>query len=240
MSGNFKTQSTLHCAVIMDGNGRWATERGLPRLEGHLAGADALRRTVEAAVTLPIDTLTLYAFSSDNWLRPADEVAALMRLFVQYLEEETTRCTEEGVRLAVIGRRDRFEHDVVRAIEQAEKATEEGENLLLRLGIDYSARDAIVAAAAAAPRTREEFGVALAGAIHSPLVRDVDLLIRTGREKRLSDFLLWECAYAELFFLDCMWPEFTAANLRDCVATFRNRERRFGALPAVAQEVAHA
>jgi undecaprenyl diphosphate synthase len=208
-------QSTsLHVAIIMDGNGRWATRRGLPRGAGHRAGAEAVRRAVAAAPDLGITALTLYAFSADNWKRPAGEVAILMRLFARYLHAEVAPLAERGVRLTLIGRRDRLPAPLVSAIERAQDATAGGTRLDLRLAVDYSARAAI----------RE-------GAV----VPDVDLLIRTGGEQRLSDFLLWECAYAELWFTDRMWPDFSAADLACATADFQTRERRFGALPAPAR-----
>jgi undecaprenyl diphosphate synthase len=234
--------SGLHAAIIMDGNGRWAVARGKSRTAGHLAGADAVRRTVEAAPELGIDILTLYAFSSDNWRRPPEEVGALMRLLRRYLMAETGRCVENGVRVQVIGRRDRLASSLVREIESAERATARGDKLWLRIAVDYSARDAILAAATLLPRqlrelSREEFSRLVSG---SPEQRthDVDLLIRTGGEKRLSDFLLWECAYAELIFTDRMWPDFGAADLEEAVREFRRRERRFGTVAAAEQAAA--
>jgi undecaprenyl diphosphate synthase len=216
----------------MDGNGRWATARGLPRVAGHRAGARAVRKVVEAAPGLGITTLTLYAFSSDNWQRPPREVGALMRLFRSYLASETAKLVENGVRLTVIGRRDRLPDVLARAIAGAEEATAGGGRLHLRLAIDYSARDALLRAAAlAAGREveRGEFagllGAAAGAAEPAP---DVDLLIRSGGEQRLSDFLLWECAYAELYFTPRPWPDFDAAALADAVAEFHHRERRFG------------
>ncbi|MGH9458776.1 MAG: di-trans,poly-cis-decaprenylcistransferase [Thermoanaerobaculia bacterium] len=226
--------SPLHAAIIMDGNGRWAEARGWPRRRGHRAGADAVRRAVEAAPDLGIGTLTLYAFSSDNWRRPPREVAALLALFRRFLRTELARCRREGVRLGVIGRRDRLPVDLVRAIEHAEEATRNGTRIHIRLAVDYSARDAIVRAAAAASGTglsREAFRRLLARVHHAdPATPDVDLLIRTGREQRLSDFLLWESAYAELVFTDRLWPDFTGDDLREAVETFHRRERRFGAV----------
>jgi undecaprenyl diphosphate synthase len=200
----------LHAAIIMDGNGRWATMRGLPRIAGHRAGADAVRRTVEAAPDLGVGILTLYAFSSDNWRRPPTEVSALMELLDIYLRKETRRCLENGVRLEVIGRRDRLDPRLVKVIERTEAATAAGTTLRLRVAIDYSAREAI-----------------LGGKIGP----DVDLLIRTGGEQRLSDFLLWECAYAELIFSRRMWPDFDAHDLASAVREFQTRDRRFGAVP---------
>jgi undecaprenyl diphosphate synthase len=219
----------LHAAIIMDGNGRWATARGLPRVAGHRSGADALRRIVEAAPDLGIGTLTVYAFSSDNWRRPRTEVSALMKLFHTYLRRERDKCVENGVRLSVIGRRDRLPALVLPAIEEAEAATRSGRRLHLRLAVDYSSRDAILTAARQlrGNATRDDLSTALGGP-------DVDLVIRTGGEKRLSDFLLWEAAYAELIFTPVMWPDFGASDLAAAVEEFHSRERRFGAVPKAA------
>ena len=224
-----RTSTGLHAAIIMDGNGRWANARGLPRIAGHRAGAEALRRTLEAAPGLGIGTLTVYAFSSDNWRRPATEVSALMKMFYSYLRRERDRCLENGVRVSVIGRRDRLPRMLLPAIESAEKATAGGKKLHLRIAVDYSSRDAILRAARKlrSGASREDFAAALG----SP---DVDLLIRTGGEKRLSDFLLWECAYAELVFTPVMWPDFAASDLAAAVSEFHSRERRFGSIPKVA------
>lgn len=233
----------LHVAIIMDGNGRWAEERGWPRTRGHRAGADAVRRVVEASPHLGITTLTLYAFSADNWRRPAEEVGILMTLFRRFLESEIETCRREGVRLGVIGRRDRLSPALVRVIERAESATAGGDVLDLRLAVDYSARDAIAGAAAlhhGTAASRDTFRELLARAQHGdPRTPDVDLLIRTGREQRLSDFLLWESAYAELVFTDVLWPDFAGDDLRAAVETFRTRDRRFGglSLPSVAEAV---
>jgi undecaprenyl diphosphate synthase len=221
---------TLHVAIIMDGNGRWATERGLSRHAGHRAGADAVRRVVEAAPSAGIGLLTLYAFSSDNWNRPRREVDALMTLLQRFLATETARCVSSGVSLNVIGRRDRLSPSLVRLIESSEAATAGCEKLRLRLAIDYSARDAI-ARATCAKCSERTFRHRLSLAIHADsLIEDVDLLIRTGREKRLSDFLLFEAAYAELHFSDRLWPDFDASDLAGAVTDYRTRERRFGAV----------
>ena len=224
----------LHAAIIMDGNGRWATRRGLPRAAGHRTGVEAIRRTAEACPDLGIGTLTLYAFSSDNWQRPADEVGGLMRLLRVYLRNETARLARTGTRLSVVGRRDRLPAGIPEAIERAEAATAAGTKLHLRIAVDYSARDAIMAAAARLAGetvSREVFGRQVAGAmLGSPV--DVDLLIRTGGEKRLSDFMLWEAAYAELHFTERMWPDFGADDLAAAMAEFTRRDRRFGALSA--------
>lgn len=230
----------LHVAVIMDGNGRWAKARGLPRTAGHREGAKAVRRTVEAAVELGIETLTLYAFSADNWQRPREEVAALMRLLESYLKKETERCIENGVLLNVIGRRDRLDPRIVRSIERSEARTRGGRNLHLRIAIDYSAREAISAAAARFENSKDlspqHFSYLLNRAIHSePAAADVDLLIRTSGEQRLSDFLLWECAYAELYFTAQLWPEFGKEDLEIALVEYQRRERRFGRVPGAAQ-----
>jgi undecaprenyl diphosphate synthase len=222
----------------MDGNGRWATTRGLPRSAGHEAGVKAIRHLLEAAPEQDIDTLTLYAFSSDNWNRPQAEVNALMGLLRNYLSRETARLAENGVRLTVIGRRDRLPSGLPEALAHAEAATADGTKLHLRVALDYSARDAILRAAAQATPgdlTREGFARLITGDDAS---RDVDLLIRTGGEQRLSDFLLWECAYAELYFTPRMWPDFSAEDLAEAVGSFHQRERRFGRAPASASAAA--
>jgi len=228
----------LHVAIIMDGNGRWAVARGLPRIAGHRHGALAVRRAVEAAPGLGIRTLTLYAFSSDNWRRPPEEVSALMRLLLEYLRKETEECIEKGVRISLIGRRDRLARPLSESVEEAERATANGRRLHLRIAVDYSARDAILQAARSLPAgdvDREEFARLLAEACNAPAPSpDVDLLIRTGGEQRLSDFLLWEAAYAELHFTRRMWPEFQASDLEAAVRDYHGRERRFGAVPEAA------
>ena len=228
-----RTDGRLHVAIIMDGNGRWAVQRGRPRPAGHRAGARAVRRVVEAAPTFGITDLTLYAFSSDNWARPAVEVSALLRLLAEYLRRETPKLAAEGVRLGVIGRRDRLPLPLRHAIGQAEAVTSAGARLRLRVAIDYSARDALVGAAnrlaAKGYATRAGLARALAEELDAgEPVPDVDLLIRTAGEQRLSDFLLWECAYAELYFTSRLWPDFGALDLAAALADFLARERRFG------------
>lgn len=229
-----------HIACIMDGNGRWATHRGQPRVAGHLAGARVARSLVELARNRGIGVLTLYAFSADNWRRPRREVSALMRLFRRYLLSETEQCVANGVRLTILGRRDRLSPELVHTIEGAERATADGTRLHLRVAVDYSARDAILRAAAAAraPQdfTREGFERLLAAVDHSPDTPPVDLLIRTGGEQRLSDFLLWECAYAEFVFVPTYWPEFDAASLDEALQEFARRKRRFGGVEADARD----
>ncbi|MCA6112320.1 di-trans,poly-cis-decaprenylcistransferase [Bradyrhizobium cenepequi] len=229
--------SKLHVGIIMDGNGRWATRRGLSRLRGHEAGVEAIRRVVEAAPSQGIGTLTLYAFSSDNWRRPKVEVTALMGLLRFYLANEVQALVRNGVRLTVIGRRDRLPNGIAAAIARAEAETADGDALHLRIAIDYSARDAILNAATQVAGfdklTRETFSELVTGEQN---LRDVDLIIRTSGEKRLSDFLLWEGAYAELHFTDRMWPEFDMDDLAEALASFHRRERRFGGLQPVALE----
>jgi undecaprenyl diphosphate synthase len=213
----------------------------MTRAAGHRQGAEAVRRAVEAAPGLGIGTLTLYAFSSDNWRRPPREVAALMRLFRSYLRGETDRLIENGVRLTMIGRRDRLPAALRTAMEEAEHRTRAGSRLHLRLAIDYSARDSIIRAAQLAgdgiSHTRDSFAELIARACSQEAgerTPDVDLLVRTGGERRLSDFLLWECAYAELYFTDIMWPDFDADALAEAVCDFGSRERRFGGLSVAA------
>jgi undecaprenyl diphosphate synthase len=234
-----KLASKLHVGIIMDGNGRWATRRGLSRLRGHEAGVEAIRRIVEAAPDQDVGTLTLYAFSSDNWRRPKTEVAGLMALLRFYLASEIESLVRNGVRLTVIGRRDRLPDGIASAIGKAEAATAGGEVLHLRIAIDYSARDAILNAAVKlatiSEPTREKFSELVTGEAG---LRDVDLIIRTSGEQRLSDFLLWEGAYAELHFTKRMWPEFDGSDLAEALASFQGRERRFGGLQSLPLEPA--
>jgi len=233
----------IHVGIIMDGNGRWANARGWQRVAGHRAGAKSVRKIVEAAPDLGIGTLTLYAFSADNWKRPRPEVTALMHLFSEYLQKEVAELAANGVKLRAIGRRDRLNKSLVHEIEIAERETEGGDRMLLRLAVDYSAREAIVNAASLAalryaagtlngdavqPLTAEDFRRELATAICADSVPDLDLLIRTGGEQRISDFLLWEAAYAEFIFTPRMWPDFDGADLAAAVAEFHRRDRRFG------------
>jgi undecaprenyl diphosphate synthase len=226
----------FHVAIVMDGNGRWATARGMRRAEGHRRGAQAVRRTVRAAPSLGITTLTLFAFSSDNWKRPQQEVGTLLHLFGGYLRSEQVELRQNGVRLSVIGRRDRLPEALIAAIEACEAATARASRLHLRLAIDYSARGAILRAAgslaAEGKPSVDTFRKRLGSACGTDTAPDVDLLIRTGGEYRLSDFLLWESAYAELYFLPRMWPDFEVSDLAAAVAEFHSRQRRFGALPA--------
>ena len=224
----------LHVAIISDGNGRWATSRGLPRSAGHRAGAEAARRVIEAAPQLGIHTLTLFALSSANWKRPAPEVNAILRLLHEYLFAETTHCIDEGVRLSIIGRRDRLPATLRQTIADSEAATARGTRMHLRLAVDYSGREAIYHAACrfykVTELSSESFSNVLAEVLRGGSM-EVDLLIRTGGEQRLSDFLLWECAFAELVFMQKRWPDFARADLEAAVVEFLKRERTRGALP---------
>jgi undecaprenyl diphosphate synthase len=225
----------MHVAIIMDGNGRWATNRGLPRSAGHVQGAKAVSATVEAAARAGIDILTLYAFSADNWKRPRSEVNALMDLFARYLFTESRRCAEGSIRINVIGRRDRLSASLVRAIEQSERSSGEGKGLLLRIAVDYSSRYSILQAASRARGSveEEEFSRLMQDVNHgvSP-ASQVDFLIRTGCERRLSDFMLWECSYAELHFCDCLWPDFDERQFSAALDEYAGRQRRYGGVIA--------
>jgi undecaprenyl diphosphate synthase len=239
---SFTVQSTqttgLHVAIIMDGNGRWAARRNLPRVAGHRAGVSAVKRIVEHAPLVGIGCLTVYAFSSDNWRRPSTEVQSIFWLLRAFLRLERARLRQAGVRLEVIGRRDRIPKLLLREINQAIAATAGGTQLLLRVAIDYSSRDAIMSAALGVSRSVPHERLPGASLLRDMLAQElaaeggeVDLLIRTGGEKRLSDFLLWECAYAELWFTDRMWPDFEPSDLDAALGEFRQRERRFGGVP---------
>jgi undecaprenyl diphosphate synthase len=223
----------MHVAIIMDGNGRWATQRGLPRPVGHVEGAKAVRATVEAAARAGIETLTLYAFSAANWERPRGEVEGLMFLLRRYLFTETRRCIDESIRINVVGRRDRLEESLLRAIEQSERLTAECARMHLRIAVDYSAQQSILQAARRARRVQDlsaqHFHRLLDEVNHSAKrASEVDLLIRTGGEQRLSDFLLWECAYAELHFTECLWPDFDEQRFQAALEDYAGRARRFG------------
>jgi|SRR5580658_809320 undecaprenyl diphosphate synthase len=224
----------IHVAIISDGNGRWATSRGLPRSAGHRAGAQAARAVIEAAPCLGIHTLTLFALSSANWKRPPAEVAGILRILHEYLLTETSHCIDQGIRLSVIGRRDRIPATLRQAMIDSEAATSHGTRLHLRLAIDYSARNAIYNAACrfykVTELSEESFSSVLSEVLRGGST-DVDLLIRTGGGQRLSDFLLWECAFAEFVFLSKRWPDFTADDLQAAVHEFNHRERTRGALP---------
>jgi undecaprenyl diphosphate synthase len=229
----------LHVAIICDGNGRWATSRGLHRSEGHRAGAEAARRTIECAPYLGIHTLTLFALSSANWKRPETEIVTVLKMLQEYLVGEASHAADEGIRLSMIGRRDRLPAPLREVIAEAERMTVNGSRLHLRLAVDYSARHAIYQAASKFYKVTDLSSEAFAKLL-SEVQRggstEVDLLIRTGGEQRLSDFLLWECAFAEFVFLSKRWPDFTPADLRDAVREFEKRERTRGALPGESRQ----
>jgi undecaprenyl diphosphate synthase len=220
-------QPGLHVAIIMDGNGRWATRRGLPRVAGHRAGVASVRRVVERALDSGIARLTLYAFSSDNWRRPHEEVQSIFWLLRAFLRLEANRLRQRGVRLQAIGRRDRLPQAALKAISDAESVTAAGDKLALYVAIDYSSREQIIRAATAGGCLQERMEQSA----------DVDLLIRTGGEQRLSDFLLWECAYAELLFTERMWPDFDEKDLDAALEAFSRRDRRFGRVSATSVEL---
>jgi undecaprenyl diphosphate synthase len=227
----------VHLGIIMDGNRRWATQRGLPAPLGHRAGIAAVRKTVEAVRKHEVPYLTLYAFSSDNWQRSSKEVRSIFGLLDAYLMSELDLLVEHHVRVQVIGRRDRLPKRTLRLIRLAEERTAGGDALLLRLAVDYSSRDALVATAQAlasrfganATLDRAAFSDEMHRQIHSPAVPDIDLVIRTSGEQRLSDFCLWECAYAELWFTPTLWPDFNEATLAHALDDYASRQRRFGA-----------
>lgn len=219
----------MHVAIIMDGNGRWATQRGLPRTVGHRAGAQAVDRVVTAAARTGIDVLTIYAFSQANWQRPLAEVRGLFRLFRSYLKEQTSRCVEQSIRLNVIGRRDRLEPRLLSLIHDAEQATAHCNRMILRIAVDYSAQWSLMQVGCVS-NDRQQFVRQLAAVEHSIPVSEVDLLIRTGGEQRMSDFMLWECAYAELHFVSRLWPDFDEEDFAAALVEFSRRDRRFGCI----------
>ncbi len=228
-----------HVAIIMDGNGRWAAARGLPRVAGHRAGVQAVRRTIEAAARLGVEWLTLYAFSSENWRRPAGEVLDLTGLLRQFLRSEIAELKAEGIRLRFIGDRARFEQDIQIDLGAAERDTAHNTRLNLVIALSYGARAEIVAAARAAAQAAQDGRLDPAGLDEAGFARllstdgipDPDLIIRTSGEQRLSNFLLWQSAYAELVFLDVLWPDFGPAQFEAALGEFARRERRFGARP---------
>ena len=222
----------MHVAIIMDGNGRWGVRRGLPRSAGHRAGADAVDRAVTAAVCHGVDVLTLYAFSCANWHRPRAEVRGLFSLFRRYLRDQTQRCLAQSIRLNIIGRRDRLDRRLLELIDHAESSTAHCTRMILRIAVDYSAQWSLMHACHAARELphidRDDFVQQLAVLNHAIPVGDVDLLIRTGGEQRMSDFLLWECAYAELHFISRLWPDFDAEDFASALREYASRDRRFG------------
>jgi undecaprenyl diphosphate synthase len=225
----------MHIAIIMDGNGRWAARRHLPRTAGHRAGAKAVNTVVEAAARRRIGTLTLHAFSAANWQRPEGEVSGLFALFKHHLQTQTQRCLEQSIRINVIGRRDRMGTDLRDLIERSEQVTAHCTGMRLRIAVDYSAQHSLVEVCRRmrpnGDLDRSRFVEQLAEVDHVKFpAPEVDLLIRTGGEKRLSDFMLWECAYAELHFVACMWPDFDERAFEQALQEYARRDRRFGAI----------
>lgn len=214
-----------YVAIITDGNGRWAAERGLPVVEGHRAGADTVKARLRDAVDLGIRELTVYSFSTENWGRPPEEVAALMEMFAERIRTETPELEEEGVRMRFVGRRDRVSPALVEAMEGAEAQTASGDRLTLFIAFDYGGRNEIIDAARRYEGGGEDVFQEL---LYAPEMHDPDLLIRTSGEMRLSNYLLWQCAYSELVFRDEYWPDFDRAALEECLAEFASRQRRYG------------
>jgi undecaprenyl diphosphate synthase len=229
-----------HVAIIMDGNGRWATRRGLPRLEGHRRGADAVRAIVEACPDLGVRYLTLFAFSTENWKRPRDEVSGLMGLFRRYLRKEAAELIGRGVKVRFIGERGRLGASLQEMMTALERQTGHNDKLHLTIAINYGARDEMTRAARRLARAVADGTVCpdavdetlLAGFLDTDGLPDPDLVIRTSGESRVSNFLLWQAAYAEFTFVDDLWPDFTAARFSEVLAGFSRRERRFGAVSA--------
>jgi undecaprenyl diphosphate synthase len=230
------TPGPNHVAIIMDGNGRWAKARGLPRVAGHRRGADAVRRVVRGAGELGIPVLTLFAFSTENWTRPADEVNDLMGLLRHYLRNELDELHKNGAKLRVIGNREGLAADIVRDISDAENMTRSNSRIDVNICINYGARAEILQATRSLAR-QVATGELSADRIDENLfegelltagVPDPDLLIRTSGEQRISNFMLWQCAYAELVFVDTLWPDFGKEHLEQAIAEFRRRERRYG------------
>jgi undecaprenyl diphosphate synthase len=230
LSGGAETPRSI--AIIMDGNGRWAERRGLPVAEGHRAGTRALRRTVEAAIDLGVESLVVYAFSTENWARPVDEVADLMAIFGETIERELPDLAEQGVRTRFVGRRDRAPAELRARMERLERETTSNRRLHLWIAFDYGGRAELVEAA----RRLVADGVgpegidddAIEARLYEPELPDPDLVIRTSGEQRLSNFLLWQSAYSELVFVDDLWPDFGPDQLRAAIADYAGRRRRFG------------
>jgi undecaprenyl diphosphate synthase len=219
------TGSARYVAIITDGNGRWAEARGLPTLEGHSAGADVVKARLRDAVELGVEELTVYSFSTENWSRSPEEVQGLMRMFGERIDAETPELDDEGVRMRFIGRRDRISPELVERMRWAEEATAPNERITLYVCFDYGGRTEIVEAARRFEgETEEEF----ARLLYAPEMHDPDLLIRTSGEQRISNYLLWQCAYSEFVFRDELWPDFTREAFRECLDEFEARQRRYG------------
>ena len=225
-------KSPRHIAIILDGNGRWAKKRFMPRVAGHKRGVDAVREMVSTCIDLGVEYLTLFAFSSENWRRPADEVSFLMQLFLKAMEREVVKLHENNIRLKIVGRRDRFEPQIVELIEQSERKTAANKGLTLTIAADYGGRWDILQAGntllAQNPLLGEITEDMLAAHLAMSYAPEPDLFIRTGGEQRISNFLLWQLAYTELYFTETLWPDFDAAMLKRAIDSFHQRERRFG------------
>ena len=218
-------RAARYVAIITDGNGRWAAERGLPVIEGHRAGADVVKARLKDAADLGVRELTVYSFSTENWSRPPEEVAALMAMFAQRIRDETPELRDEGVRMRFIGRRDRVSADLVEQMTWAEEETRDGELITLVIAFDYGGRQEVLDAAARYDGGGES---AFRNLLYAPDLHDPDLVIRTSGEQRLSNYLLWQSAYSELVFRDELWPDYTRAAFQDTLAEYEARERRFG------------
>ncbi|MFN3214636.1 MAG: isoprenyl transferase [Henriciella sp.] len=227
-----------HIAIIMDGNGRWANARGLPRAVGHERGVEALRRTVEAAQEIGLKTLTVFSFSTENWRRPVSEVNALFGLLKAYVKRDLKRLTEEGVKVRILGTREGLPEDILELVQRAERQTADNHAFNLCIAFNYGGREEVLRAAKAMADAVESGTLsagdidetAFAGFLDTQDLPDPDLLIRTSGEYRLSNFLIWQAAYAELVFMDVLWPDFGKQHLLEAVEIYRNRERRFGGL----------
>jgi undecaprenyl diphosphate synthase len=230
-------QHPLHIAIIMDGNGRWAAARNLPRTMGHRAGIEAVRRTLKAARELPVSHLTLYSFSSENWRRPMSEIDELMKLLRFYLRSELATLHKEGIRIKIIGERKKLPDDIVDLINHAEELTQDNKTLTLTLALSYGGRHEITAAARGLAKAVERGQLqpdaidehVLQSFLYTGGMPDPDLVIRTSGEKRISNFLLWQSAYSEFVFLDVLWPDFSGEHLAEAIAEYQRRERRYGA-----------
>lgn len=234
-------QTPRHVAIIMDGNGRWAAKRGLPRTAGHKQGAEAARRVVKSASELGVEYITLFGFSTENWSRPEDEIKELMGLLRYYLRSEMANLHKQGARLRVIGDRSALDSDIVALIENAEKVTAENESINVVIALNYGGRQDIIRAAQSmaveygedlAGKSDEELEVLFSASLMTHDIPDPDLLIRTSGEKRISNFLLWQCAYAEFVFSPTLWPDFSKEDLEQAIAEYCARDRRFGGLKA--------
>jgi undecaprenyl diphosphate synthase len=230
------TLPPAHIAIIMDGNGRWAVSRGMPRVEGHRRGADAVRRTVHAAADMGVQYLTLFGFSSENWNRPEEEVSELMRLLRYYLRSETAELHKNNIRIRIIGERSAFSKDIIDLIENAEDLTRDNTSLTLVIALNYGGRHDILQAAKKVAESglrlsNEAFEMAFEGSLMTVGMPDPDLMIRTSGEQRISNFLLWQSAYTEMVFCDVFWPDFDRKHLEQAIEEYSTRDRRFGALP---------